>query len=195
MCCGMPGVVAEADYNANIQLSPMFNAMLKKPLGLKAVYVAFDPARNTFTNTGIWDNAQSVVAVTGSGEWKATVAKLKTWRLTAAHFGCLCYLRSSPWSVATVPGEWTDNSDFLEPLVGRNLFVGSTDFRKTNLSFTDLTGAGLVGADLRDANLEFANLARASLTRANARGAGLRQNIVTAYLGEADLTAAGRLTV
>jgi hypothetical protein len=68
----------EADYKANIQLIPTFNAMLKKSPGLKAVYVAFDPAKNTFTNTSIWDNAQSVAAVTGSDEWKANVAKLKT---------------------------------------------------------------------------------------------------------------------
>ena len=67
----------EADYKANVELIPTFNAMLKKSPGLKAVYVAFDPAKNTFTNTSIWDNAQSVAAVTGSDEWKATVAKLK----------------------------------------------------------------------------------------------------------------------
>jgi hypothetical protein len=72
----------EADYKANIQLIPTFNAMLKKSLGLKAIFVAFDPAKNTFTNTftntSIWDNAQSIAAVTGSDEWKATVTKLKT---------------------------------------------------------------------------------------------------------------------
>jgi heme-degrading monooxygenase HmoA len=68
----------EIDYKANIQLIPTFNAMLKKSPGLKAIYVAFDPAKNTFTNTSIWDSAQSVAAVTGSDEWKATVAKLKT---------------------------------------------------------------------------------------------------------------------
>jgi len=68
----------EADYKANIQLIPTFNAMLKKSPGLKAIYVAFDPAKNTFTNTSIWDNAQSIAAVTGSDEWKATVTKLKT---------------------------------------------------------------------------------------------------------------------
>jgi hypothetical protein len=68
----------EADYKANIQLIPTFNAMLKKSPGLKAIFVAFDPAKNTFTNTSIWDNAQSIAAVTGSDEWKATVTKLKT---------------------------------------------------------------------------------------------------------------------
>jgi hypothetical protein len=68
----------EADYKANIQLIPTFNAMLKKSPGLKAIYVAFDPSKNTFTNTSIWDNAQSIAAVTGSDEWKATVTKLKT---------------------------------------------------------------------------------------------------------------------
>jgi hypothetical protein len=68
----------EADYRANIQLIPTFNAMLKKSPGLKAIYVAFDPAKNTFTNTSIWDNVQSIAAVTGSDEWKATVTKLKT---------------------------------------------------------------------------------------------------------------------
>jgi heme-degrading monooxygenase HmoA len=69
---------SEADYKANIQLIPTFNAMLKKSPGLKAIFVAFDPAKNTFTNTSIWDSAQSIAAVTGSDEWKATVAKLKT---------------------------------------------------------------------------------------------------------------------
>ena len=68
----------EADYKANIQLIPTFNAMLKKSPGLKVIYVAFDPVKNTFTNTSIWDNAQSVAAVTGSDEWKTTVAKLRT---------------------------------------------------------------------------------------------------------------------
>jgi hypothetical protein len=67
----------EADYKANIQLIPTFNAMLRKSPGLKAIYVAFDPAKNTFTNTSIWDNTQSIAAVTGADEWKATVAKLK----------------------------------------------------------------------------------------------------------------------
>jgi hypothetical protein len=68
----------ETDYKANIQLIPTFNAMLKKSPGLKAIYVAFDSAKNTFTNTSIWDNAQSIAGVTGSDEWKTTVAKLKT---------------------------------------------------------------------------------------------------------------------
>ena len=68
----------EADYKANIQLIPTFNAMLKKSPGLKVIYVPFDPAKNTFTNTSIWDSAQSIAAVTGSDEWKATVAKLRT---------------------------------------------------------------------------------------------------------------------
>jgi hypothetical protein len=72
---------SKADFDANVQLIPTFNAMLQKSPGLKQVFVGFDPAKNTFTSTSIWDKADSVAAVTGSPEWKETVAKLKSTAL------------------------------------------------------------------------------------------------------------------
>lgn len=77
-------VVADsaADYQSNTALLPAFAAMLKKGAGVKEVYTGTDDAHMAITTVSVFPDAAAVAAVTGSADWKAEAAKLKSKNYT-----------------------------------------------------------------------------------------------------------------
>jgi hypothetical protein len=67
----------QADFDNNAALLPTYESLLKAGKGVKSVTVFSNPAKLTIGTASLWESADDVAAVTGSADWKATVAKQK----------------------------------------------------------------------------------------------------------------------